>query len=199
MNQSEDGDASGRDARKQEYSTWWHDHPLWTLSEAALLLTNFYPSALGPLAPKDIDRLGPATRRVYAHLHSDLIEGRLPSCKSEFVNEPLVRGGDVVSWAIRKGFDIPAEVRELAETSKPEEGQDAKMNTKEKDSLLKLVLAMAVRKYGYDPNALKNDAIKKIGADLDKEELKLDDDTIRKWLKEAADRFARSSVGRNRP
>jgi hypothetical protein len=55
----------------------------------------------------------------------------------------------------------------------------------EKVSLLKMIAAMAVEQYGYDPSAQKNDAVKALCDDLDGLGIGLDPKTIRKWLKEA--------------
>lgn len=60
------------------------------------------------------------------------------------------------------------------------------LSTKEKDTLLKLILGMAIRGYTYDPNHSRNSAIGDITKDLQELGIPLDRDTIRKWLKEAA-------------
>jgi len=57
--------------------------------------------------------------------------------------------------------------------------------TRERESLLKLVIGMAKAGYRYDPNAPRNDAIGDISRDLESNGVPLDQDTIRKWLKEA--------------
>jgi hypothetical protein len=59
--------------------------------------------------------------------------------------------------------------------------------TRVRDSLLKLIIGMAVKGYGYDPKAKRSDKITDIAGDLDSLGLSLDGDTIRKWLREAAD------------
>ena len=57
---------------------------------------------------------------------------------------------------------------------------------KERESLLKLVIGMAIKGYGYDPAALKSDKVKEIADDLALLGLSIDTDTVRKYLKEAA-------------
>lgn len=54
----------------------------------------------------------------------------------------------------------------------------------ERDSLLKLVIGMAMKGYSYDPTAKKNSAVADIVADLALLGLPLGDDTIRKYLKQ---------------
>jgi hypothetical protein len=63
---------------------------------------------------------------------------------------------------------------------------DGPIDTKERESLLKLVIGMAVKGYGYDYKASKSKTPKEIESDLNLLGLNLSDDTIRKYLKEAA-------------
>lgn len=61
------------------------------------------------------------------------------------------------------------------------------INSKERDTLLKMVIGMAVKGYAYDPKAKKSSSIKDISDDLTSLGISLDADTIRKWIKEAAE------------
>lgn len=58
--------------------------------------------------------------------------------------------------------------------------------TTERNQLLKMVLGMAIDSYGYDPMAKKNEATKQVVDDLAKLGIGIDVDTVRKYLKEAA-------------
>lgn len=58
----------------------------------------------------------------------------------------------------------------------------AELSKRETDSLLKLVIGMAVKGYAYDPSAKRNDATKEIADDLAELGISLDVDTVRKWL-----------------
>lgn len=60
-------------------------------------------------------------------------------------------------------------------------------STRERDSLLKLIIGMAAGWYGYDPSAKKSDKVSEIAADLERAGVALDVDTVRKWLKAAAE------------
>jgi hypothetical protein len=62
------------------------------------------------------------------------------------------------------------------------EVQEKPFTTSERDSLLKLVIGMAVKGYSYDPSAKKNTAVADISTDLVGLGLQLSDDTIRKYL-----------------
>lgn len=61
------------------------------------------------------------------------------------------------------------------------------IGARERDSLLKLIIGMAVGGYGYDPTASRSPIPAQIMSDLHKLALSLNDDTIRKYLKEAAE------------
>lgn len=58
---------------------------------------------------------------------------------------------------------------------------------KERNQLLKMVLGMALDSYGYQPKAKKNEATGQIVGDLAKYGIGIDADTVRKYLKEAAE------------
>jgi hypothetical protein len=61
------------------------------------------------------------------------------------------------------------------------------LGTREKDTLLKLVIVMAVAGYGYDPKAKRSPIPQQIADDLAERGMPMDVDTVRKWLKEAAE------------
>lgn len=67
-----------------------------------------------------------------------------------------------------------------------DEKLDKPLGTTERNQLLKMVIGMAIDSYGYDPLAKKNDATKQIADDLAKIGISIDTDTVRKYLKEAA-------------
>jgi len=62
-------------------------------------------------------------------------------------------------------------------------------STRERDSLLKLILGMALGGYGFDPNASKSPTPKEIADDLATHGISITDDTVRKYLKESARAF----------
>jgi len=57
------------------------------------------------------------------------------------------------------------------------------LSDSERDSLLKLVIGMAIKGYGYNPTAKKNSSVADIANDLALLGLPLGDDTVRKYLK----------------
>lgn len=58
--------------------------------------------------------------------------------------------------------------------------------TRERDTLLKLIIGLAIEGYRYAPRASRNEAIGEISRDLQKLGIALDQGTIRKWLQEAS-------------
>lgn len=77
---------------------------------------------------------------------------------------------------------VAPKAREKADNdqSKPLVGQ-------EREILLKLIAAMACEQYGYNPDAKRSGVSRNIKDDMDRVGLSMDDKTIRKWLKTAAE------------
>jgi hypothetical protein len=92
----------------------------------------------------------------------------------------LVAGKDAEIAALEA--DIEA-LKSKQPVSKPEQ----EIGARERDSLLKLVIGMAVAGYVYDPKATRSDKTTEIANDLARAGVPLDVDTGRKWLKEAAE------------
>ncbi len=61
-----------------------------------------------------------------------------------------------------------------------------KLHTKEKDSLLKMIIVLAVEAYRYNPDDKKSTVPGEIASSAQQLGLSIDVDTVRKWLKEAA-------------
>ena len=59
--------------------------------------------------------------------------------------------------------------------------------TRERETLLKLVIGMAVGGYGYQPWEKRNSTVQDIAGDLHFSGIGLDPDTVRKWLKLASE------------
>ena len=51
--------------------------------------------------------------------------------------------------------------------------------------MMKMIVGMAIERYGYDPTGKRNTATSQIQSDLDKQGIGLDDETIRKHLRNA--------------
>lgn len=59
------------------------------------------------------------------------------------------------------------------------------LSTTERNSLLRIVIGMAIKGYAYEPNALKSSAPKEIADDLGLLDLNITPDTVLRYLKEA--------------
>lgn len=77
--------------------------------------------------------------------------------------------------------------RLLTSAGSPQSSADKELSTKERETLLKLVIAMAVDGYGHDPAASKSNVPREIVEAVDRLGMSVSDDTVRKYLKLAAD------------
>lgn len=82
-------------------------------------------------------------------------------------------------WATNKGLLVFQKNQTPQDPDKP-------LSTTERNTLLKLVIGMAMKGYKHDPAAAKSKAPKEIADDLAELEINISDDTVRKYLKEAA-------------
>jgi hypothetical protein len=85
--------------------------------------------------------------------------------------------------ALKSQRAIPAEAKALS--------------TRERDSLLKLVIGMAVKGYSFQPRVARSPAFSEIADDLDRLGIGLDVDTVRKYLKEGAELLSPDAVGKD--
>ena len=69
----------------------------------------------------------------------------------------------------------------------PSSSSEKSSGTKVRESLLTIIVGMAVDKYGFDPHQKRNTATRSIQESVLALGLSLDEDTIRKYLKEAAE------------
>lgn len=76
---------------------------------------------------------------------------------------------------------------QLANTTSKVDGLRQKSaETKERDTLLKIIIGMAYSGYVYKPNESKSRIVPEIANDINKLGIQLTDDTVRKWLNEAS-------------
>ena len=88
-------------------------------------------------------------------------------------------------------------LRARIDQSKMAPVQDAKsLGARERESLVKLVIGMAIGGYGYDPESRRNSSTSDIASDLHQSGISLDCDTIRKYLAEGKDLLPRDETER---
>lgn len=117
-----------------------------------------------------------------------------PTKPSDFVRWARDRTLDIAKELVER-FDqelaqsAPATLDDVDEQAPPPRvswGQEKPLSTREKDTLLKMIIAMAVDQYGYNPSSTRSDVSARIREDLSELNLSLDEDTIRDKLKAAA-------------
>lgn len=94
-----------------------------------------------------------------------------------FSREDVIRWLAVVGLRSRYRFAAGGQVNEVK----------ASLSTTERNTLLKMVIGMAIKGYGYDPNAPRSEIPKVIADDLSGLGIDITDDTVRKWLRQARD------------
>jgi len=129
-------------------------------------------------------------------------------------SDSIVSLSEFAAWSLSINWNVPPKFAELAAGAptatdlgrppalstkshaqqKPEAaGKD--LRTKERGTLLKLILGMALAGYGYDPEAPRSATPKEIADDLLKHGISLTDDTVRQWLKTAVEEVEWHSSG----
>lgn len=124
--------------------------------------------------------------------NAEAAEKQIAECK-QLLNESIEQLGkqreDWLQVVSDKNATIAAleadneALRSQQPASKPELG----VGPRERDSLLKLIIGMAVAAYAYDPKVTRSDRPAEIAGDLERAGVPLDVDTVRKWLREAAE------------
>jgi len=167
----------------------WSRAEYWTPDEAAAVSFGKNPNVVNANTLKSY--LGKASFADEYYLRRDLVDraiqsGRLPR---------EIPPADFVAWLHQRSIPVP---RELVDCLSAIEATSSRSSAKplsdtERDSLLKLLLAMSIDKYDYKVGETRNPATGEnrdsINAALERVNLKLTSDTIRKYLKEAEQRF----------
>ena len=78
-------------------------------------------------------------------------------------------------------------------TKSASETTDKDLKQRERTSLLKLIVGMAIGGYAYDPHAKRSEAVPDIRNDLERVGLPLDEQTIRRYLKEGVEMLPRDN------
>ena len=102
----------------------------------------------------------------------------------------LMRNTDAaVDWKARHDAEAAAHAASKAELERVRTAlaaNDAKpLGQRERESLLKLVIGLAIDAYGYDPHAFRSPITKEISDILARRGIPLDEDTVRKYLQAA--------------
>jgi hypothetical protein len=149
----------------------------WTIDEATALLLGKDPSKVNWKAICDVgfDSIFADSCR---ELHDQLLRAR----KDGKFSDPD-EWEKFVGWAHEIGIALPAGLNVTPAAPRIEHADDLK--GKKKNSALRLILGMALAKYGYDPKASKNQATSKIVSDLELNGLGVTGETVKTFLDEA--------------
>jgi hypothetical protein len=75
---------------------------------------------------------------------------------------------------------------ERLRTQPAEPPQEKGLSSKERATALKLIIGMAIKGYSFDPAAARSGTASEIASDLHELGMSIDEDTVRKWIKDAA-------------
>lgn len=200
-----DGSPFPPEARPANYR-YWATCPTWYRHEAVSLALGLEPDTLSPEAIFNNEQRVLAKPRSEMDARDLLIEAYLAFDRHITRRFGLlgykglhldVQPETFLKWMRQVDIPVPdgmAEAIEGASIDDDEEPQDSPMRSsdeglgsRERESLLKLVIGMAVKGYGYDPKASRSDKVSEIAGDLTKLGIPLTDDTVRKYLREARD------------
>jgi len=120
-----------------------------------------------------------------------LREMRLP-CPIELVEAVETYGGPVVDWkqrAEQAEAELETSLLRVADLEKAivDNSVNQTGTTRQRETLLRVLIGIALEQYGYDPKKARNSAPKQISDDLALHGLSVSDDTIRKYLNEASE------------
>jgi hypothetical protein len=149
----------------------------WTIDEATALLLGKDPIKVSWPKISKIEEYS-----IFKGTYGDLRQRLLRAKEDGRFSDPD-KWEKLVKWASEAGMDLPPGLNATPAAPSADNGDDLK--GKRRTSALTLVLGMAMAKYAYDPNALKNQAISKIVGDLRLKDLKISNDTVRDFLDEA--------------
>jgi hypothetical protein len=116
--------------------------------------------------------------------HVFQLQGKLPSKKGEQSTFFPMGGLPEDSAIVVKPSALLALEKSIGDGVVKEEKP---LTTRERDTLLKLVIGMAVDGYGHNPKAAKSNVPKEIADILADLGMSVSDDTVRKYLKQAAE------------
>jgi len=63
------------------------------------------------------------------------------------------------------------------------------LDLRERNTVLKIIIGMAIKGYSFNPNKKRNPTAKEITSDISLLGLSIDEDTVRRWLKEACEKL----------
>lgn len=167
---------------------YWAKHSYWTIEQSTALLIGADPEAilngadLSPACPTpQRDAYMKMFRLLDTHIRMAPVGSNIPPT-------------EVIDWALHAKVDPPpalveavrAQGRSLIEKRAQEAGEEKPIGERERNTLLRMIIGMAIGGYGYDPEAGKSDVAPTVFKDLDKLGLEGAEQTIRNKLRDAS-------------
>jgi hypothetical protein len=193
---------------------YWARMGKWTEEEAVSLLLGLNPAYTKSEAQLSYRHARPhaakyLSLRKLAHRATDQKHIAYPYTPARWLKwakecglpMPPVLEDNIVKWDGASGSSVSAdrarivqleaqlaEVTARANAPTPKsKGEPPTIGTRERETMLKLIIAMAIKGYSYDPKAKRGDRINEIVSDLENCGVPLSDDTVRRYLREAID------------
>ncbi len=164
---------------------YWARKPGWTVNEATLLsLGLVYNDEFSDLFDKIENRYSYSKKQF--PVLTEIFE-RKSLLQSALDHKKIVNGDPVqyLDWLAKMKFLLPQNLVDLVFEFQGNIQTSESVEICDNKSLLKLVAAMAIGGYRFNPQAARNPATADIQSDLDKLGLGLDQKTVLKWLREA--------------
>lgn len=173
---------------------FWSKVATWTLDEAVSLSLGRQPSHsswayIEPLVGRRSFATEFGARRELlkrAHLSGQIEDPATPTEILVWANKRVSFPVDLIEAV--HSFNDPKDRRKSDPTNATESTHllsEKGLGTRERDSLLRLVIGMAVTGYSYDPKSTRSKITQEIANDLELSGVGLDVDTVRRYLNEA--------------
>lgn len=169
----------------------WSKMPYWDLTEATFLICGIDPDLASTVR---LDNLAleptPLTKKI--NNTQEILKRAYQMGELSTRIEP----NHFISWAEKHEIEFPDELknqvglRKKNQQTTPEKSSKEEnkiLHTRERETLLKIIIGMAVEQYGYDPAIKRNDATSNIVSDLAVCGITIDADTVRDKLQQAAE------------
>lgn len=177
----------------------WAKHEFLSLDEVVWLSVGFEPDERFIASIKEYDDRGNKQKldevTTYMSRHREVIRRKF----DPFNQKHKPKFADLFVWinevnlTVHSGFFklVSKRAAEPRETSKPDvpDKIDSKFDGRERASMVKLIAAMAIDAYGFDPTEKRSDIPNEIEGIADRLGLNLTSKTIRKYLREGSEKL----------
>jgi hypothetical protein len=170
----------------------WSRASFWTLDEAVALTLGRDPRRVNWESINGLTGISKLGKRYEAL--RDLVERAKTACELTDPTSPSA----YLNWTSMKRIEVASEVasavagmradgQDKVAQATPAPPSESPVGTRERDSLYKLIIGMAFGGYGFRPATKRGDTVPEIIRDLDQAGVSLSADTVRKYLRAAAD------------